>query len=135
MANNRMYLLHSPSGYYVMLGKRMGWGWYKAPSQDDIQNLFDKVYTQEAEGDQDEFVVAFEGDRRLKTNVKETEMISFNISREQASELKVGLENYMRMYEKGKKTDEEFYRSNQTDWHIITVGAIYRNLLNAMKEE
>ena len=28
MANNRMFLLHRPSGKAVYLGKRMGWGWY-----------------------------------------------------------------------------------------------------------
>ena len=40
MANNRMYLVHKPSGYYVYLGKRMGEGWYDSPCE-NIQKLFD----------------------------------------------------------------------------------------------
>ncbi len=72
MANERMYLLHADSGYYVPLGRRMGWGWYGVPEEVGrrIQTLYDFVESQEAEGDQDAFVVAFEGDERLKTNVK-----------------------------------------------------------------
>lgn len=70
MANERMFLLHEPSGFYVPLGKRMGWGYYNAPKGERIQRLFDMVESQEAYGDQDAFVVAFEGDQRLKVNVK-----------------------------------------------------------------
>lgn len=40
MANNRMYLVHKPSGYHVYLGKRMGEGWYDSPCK-NIQKLFD----------------------------------------------------------------------------------------------
>lgn len=69
MANERMFLLHEPSGFYVPLGKRMGWGWYGPPEAERIQRLFDAVETQEAEGDQDCFVLAFDGDPRLKRNV------------------------------------------------------------------
>lgn len=71
MANERMYLLHTDSGYYVPLGKRMGWGWYGLPDDAHrrIKKLYSMVESQEAEGDQDAFVVAFENDSRLKANV------------------------------------------------------------------
>ena len=38
MANNRMWLLHKPSGKAVMLGKRYNDGWYSTH-----ENLFYKV--------------------------------------------------------------------------------------------
>jgi hypothetical protein len=75
MANERMFLLHAPSGYYVRLGKRMGWGWYGVPQDiaQRIQRLYDLIETQEAEGDQDYLVVAFDGDPRLRTHVEANE--------------------------------------------------------------
>lgn len=50
MANNRMYLLHRPSGNHLYLGKRMGTssikpernGWYDAPLQSDIEDFYAK---------------------------------------------------------------------------------------------
>ena len=66
MANERMYLLHTPSGYHVCIGKRMGWGWYGAPSSELVQELFDMVDSQEAAGDQDAFEIALESDPRLE---------------------------------------------------------------------
>ena len=67
MANELMFLLHVPSGHYVYLAKRMGWGWYGTPDdvRDEIESLFDLVERQIAEGGQDEFAIAFEGDERL----------------------------------------------------------------------
>jgi len=64
MANERMFLLHVPSGYSVYLGKRMGWGWYDADESTGprIQRLFEMVETQQAEGEQDAFAIAFEND-------------------------------------------------------------------------
>jgi hypothetical protein len=43
MANNRMYLLHRPSGAHLYLGKRMASGWYDAPRQFDIEDFYDKT--------------------------------------------------------------------------------------------
>lgn len=60
MANNRMYLLHSPSRNAVYLGKRMGWGWYSVPEniKDRIELLFKMV---EDQGEsQDDFCIAME---------------------------------------------------------------------------
>lgn len=31
MANNRMYLMHRPSGLYIYLGKRLANGWFDIP--------------------------------------------------------------------------------------------------------
>lgn len=71
MADERMYLLHEPSGFNVYLGKRMGWGWYGVPDNlnERVQKLYDMVESQEAEGDQDAFIIAFESDPRLKDTI------------------------------------------------------------------
>ena len=68
MANERMFLLHEPSGFYVYLAKRMGWGWYGVPDalNEAMLALFDLVERQIAEGNQDQFVIAMDGDERLK---------------------------------------------------------------------
>jgi hypothetical protein len=62
MANNRMYLLHRPSGKAVYLGKRLGWGWYNVP--DDltmrVNELFRLVEEGEVDGSQDDFCIALE---------------------------------------------------------------------------
>lgn len=62
MANNRMYLVHVPSGLTVCIGKRMGGGWYMAAATGDrIAKLFDAA---EAEIDGlDNFAIAMEDDR------------------------------------------------------------------------
>ena len=67
MANERMYLLHKPSGYYVYMSKRMGWGWYGVDVKviDHINLLFEMVESQEATGDQDDFIIALDNDDRL----------------------------------------------------------------------
>lgn len=41
MANNRMFLVHRPSGLTVCLGKRMGSGWYKPPTEEKMQAFYD----------------------------------------------------------------------------------------------
>ena len=73
MANERMYLLHEPSGYFVYLGKRMGWGWYDAPAylRDNITKLYELIEYQIAEGNQDAFIICFDNDQRLKHLVYE----------------------------------------------------------------
>ena len=61
MANNRMFLLHNPSGLCVYLGKRLAWGWYSVPKDlgKQLQTLFDHLRAN-PEGHQDDFVVAVE---------------------------------------------------------------------------
>ena len=60
MANNRMFLLHRPTGRAVYLGKRMAWGWYDAPEDlgDRLQTLYDEI--EEANENQDDFCIAME---------------------------------------------------------------------------
>ena len=60
MANNRMWLLHRPTGKAVFLGKRMGWGWYGTPAglTSKIEALFKAVCA--AETNQDDFCLAME---------------------------------------------------------------------------
>lgn len=64
MANNRMFLVHVPTGLAVGLGKRMGWGWYTANAAtigQKIQLLYDTLEKDYAyEGEQDDFAVAME---------------------------------------------------------------------------
>jgi len=59
MANKRLFLVHQPSGHAVYLGKRMGWGWYDVhpDTARRLQWLYDRIESQEAEGDQDAFVL------------------------------------------------------------------------------
>ena len=59
MANNRMFLVHKPSKLGIMLGKRMGWGWYGAPTKKEIQRFF-KYLENNPEGSQDDFFIAME---------------------------------------------------------------------------
>lgn len=66
MANNRMFLVHVPTGLAVHLGKRMGWGWYmKDKTQQtmgDRMALLFQVLEDEHDygGRQDDFAVALE---------------------------------------------------------------------------
>jgi len=56
MANNRMYLIHKPTGTAVMLGKRMGWGWYTPPTEDQMTRFFEAS----EEANQDDFYLGME---------------------------------------------------------------------------
>lgn len=58
MANNRMFLVHKPTKLGVMLGKRMGWGWYNAPDQKEMERFFE--YLQSNSDKQDDFILAME---------------------------------------------------------------------------
>lgn len=69
MANERMYILHVPSGGYCFLAKRMGWGWYNVDDE-RIKCLFTAMEECELEGDQDALVIAFDGDSRLKRPIR-----------------------------------------------------------------
>ena len=59
MANNRMFLIHKPTKLGIMLGKRMAWGWYDAPSQDQMEKFFCYL-SQNLEDSQDDFILAME---------------------------------------------------------------------------
>lgn len=58
MANNRMRLAHRPSGQSIRLGKRMGWGWYGAPTEAELNAFYDRCL--EHGGGQDDFVLTME---------------------------------------------------------------------------
>jgi hypothetical protein len=61
MANNRLWLVHRPTGKGVQLGKRMGWGWYNAADNERLQRLFD--YIEDLGGplaEQDDFCLCIE---------------------------------------------------------------------------
>ena len=63
MANNRMWLIHKPSKLGVMLGKRMAWGWYAAPSPEYLEKFYDhiiRLLEDGLEGSQDDFILAQE---------------------------------------------------------------------------
>lgn len=59
MADNRMFLIHKPTRLGIMLGKRMAWGWYKAPQKNEMEAFFDYL-RDDPEGDQDDFILAME---------------------------------------------------------------------------
>ena len=66
MANNRMFLVHLPTGLAAPLGKRMGWGWYigeetKAKMGARVELLFEVLDREHFYADkQDDFAVALE---------------------------------------------------------------------------
>jgi len=60
MANNRMFLIHKPTKLGILLGKRMGYGWYSAPKQDEINRFYEYLAYDLMEERQDDFVLAME---------------------------------------------------------------------------
>ena len=54
-----MWLIHKPTKLGIMLGKRMGYGWYAAPEQSEL-NRFYEYLTENLEPTQDDFVLAME---------------------------------------------------------------------------
>ncbi len=58
MANNRMWLVHRPTGLAVLLGKRMLRGWYRPPSREHLSEFYE--FLDEYENAQDDFVIALE---------------------------------------------------------------------------
>lgn len=64
MANNRMYLIHRPTGLGAYLGKRMAGGWYDGQLVGaNIQKLYDAVEPES--GFSDDFVIVTERDDSL----------------------------------------------------------------------
>lgn len=59
MADNRMFLIHKPTGLGVMLGKRTGYGWSDAPANEELNRLYDYLADMGAEGE-DDFMLAIE---------------------------------------------------------------------------
>lgn len=67
MANNRMYLVHRPSGRGIFLGSRGGWGYHPPPPElsADLGALYAYVEQggwpgEDREGAQDDFAVLLE---------------------------------------------------------------------------
>jgi len=46
MANDRMYLVHKPTGKCLYMGKHMWDGWYNAPDKEQIEEFYDRVGAQ-----------------------------------------------------------------------------------------
>lgn len=59
MANNRMYLVHRPTGLAVFLGKRMEYGWYDGENI-PVQKLFDALGKLDYADNQDDFAIYME---------------------------------------------------------------------------
>jgi hypothetical protein len=58
MANNRLFLVHRPTGKYVELGKRMALGWYV---RDGLPEVLQELYDQTTDIDtQDDFCLCME---------------------------------------------------------------------------
>lgn len=61
MANNRMWLLHRPTGKAVFLAKRMGDGWYTKNDALGLNEFFDHLQNVATDGWMgDDFVLAME---------------------------------------------------------------------------
>jgi len=45
MANNRLFIVHRPTGKWLYFGKRMLLGWYDAPTQEKFEAFFESVAT------------------------------------------------------------------------------------------
>lgn len=41
MANNRMFLVHRPTGIAVIISKHMGWGWYNPTDEETMQAFYE----------------------------------------------------------------------------------------------
>ena len=63
MANNRMWLVHKPSGERVLIGKRMAIGWYHTASNEKLGAMI-KVFLERCElfrfEEQDSFTLELE---------------------------------------------------------------------------
>lgn len=73
MANNKMYLCYRPTGRIVCLGKRMGFGWYRAVEQKKLLEFFDQC-EQDAllnHTNQDAFCLLMEDDEGLINSFQE----------------------------------------------------------------
>jgi len=60
VANNRMYLLHKPTGFAVQLANRMGGSYTTRLGAVDLENALNDLFDEAAEGD--EFALCFEID-------------------------------------------------------------------------
>lgn len=61
MANNRMFLIHQPTGLAIIIGKHMGWGWYNPPEQDTLQAFYARVEDESGnEAEMEDFCLGME---------------------------------------------------------------------------
>ena len=60
MANNRLWLIHQTSKTGIMLGKRMGWGWYQPPEAIELQEFYDFTSEYSDNESQDDFILVRE---------------------------------------------------------------------------
>lgn len=57
MANNRLWLMHRPSGKAVCLGKRMGVGWYRPPDKATLEAFYQEIEDLVFAEGQDDFIL------------------------------------------------------------------------------
>ena len=67
MADNRMHLIHRPTGVGVMIGKRTGHGWSGGADQEEMARFYNYVAESE-EGGQDDFAMIMEDGSESVTN-------------------------------------------------------------------
>ena len=60
MANNRMFLIHKPSGVGIGLAKSFDTGWRGVPEQKEFQRFFDYIYGNCEWEERDDFMLAME---------------------------------------------------------------------------
>jgi len=59
VADNRMWLVHRPTGKAIMLAKMLASPWYKIAEAEEIEEFLDHIYTTEI-GTHSDFVLALE---------------------------------------------------------------------------
>lgn len=73
MANNRMYLVHRPSGIGVCICKRMAWYWYSPVNERSMEEFFAAIAdVSRSDAEQDDVMVVME-DCSAKSRFVETE--------------------------------------------------------------
>jgi len=60
MANNRLFLMHVPTGKALMLGKRMALGWYQQPTVEDFEKFYNETLDDGGVENQDNFKLMIE---------------------------------------------------------------------------
>jgi len=59
VANNRLWLVHRPTGEKISLGKRLSGGWYTNTENNDLNEFYDRCYTGIFKG-KDDFALVIE---------------------------------------------------------------------------
>ncbi len=90
MANNRMWLVYKPTGRAVLIGKRMGFGWYTQGMDAEKFNAFfdecEDVADYSRGIDQDDFIMVQEIGNKFTYDKDEQGRIIIRFEKEESEE-------------------------------------------------